>query len=130
MNRNTNRNRGNMPPQGRKATTGKRIGKSRISVNDLKGGTGARVGKGYGHKSAGKNTSTPGTGNLAGKKKVIHLRKRTESTVAGKAPVYRKQPDKGTNTGEMRLNRYIANAGVCSRRDADKYIAAGLVTVN
>lgn len=31
---------------------------------------------------------------------------------------------------EIRLNRYIANAGVCSRREADKYIQAGLVTVN
>lgn len=30
----------------------------------------------------------------------------------------------------MRLNRFIANAGVCSRREADKYILAGLVTVN
>lgn len=31
---------------------------------------------------------------------------------------------------EIRLNRFIANAGICSRRDADKYIAAGLVAVN
>lgn len=31
---------------------------------------------------------------------------------------------------EMRLNRYIANAGVCSRREADKLIAQGLVSVN
>ncbi len=30
----------------------------------------------------------------------------------------------------MRLNRFVANAGVCSRREADVYIAAGLVTVN
>jgi len=31
---------------------------------------------------------------------------------------------------EIRLNRYIANAGVCSRREADTYISAGLVTIN
>jgi 23S rRNA pseudouridine2605 synthase len=31
---------------------------------------------------------------------------------------------------EIRLNRYIANAGVCSRRDADKLIADGKITVN
>ena len=31
---------------------------------------------------------------------------------------------------EMRLNKYIANSGVCSRREADEFIAAGLVTVN
>lgn len=30
----------------------------------------------------------------------------------------------------IRLNKYLANAGVCSRRDADKYISAGVVTVN
>jgi 23S rRNA pseudouridine2605 synthase len=33
-------------------------------------------------------------------------------------------------TGEMRLNRFIANSGVCSRREADKYIETGLVTIN
>jgi 23S rRNA pseudouridine2605 synthase len=32
--------------------------------------------------------------------------------------------------GSMRLNRYIANAGLCSRREADTYIATGCVTVN
>lgn len=30
----------------------------------------------------------------------------------------------------LRLNKFLANAGVCSRRDADKYIQAGVVTVN
>ena len=30
----------------------------------------------------------------------------------------------------LRLNKYLANAGVCSRREADNYIAAGLITVN
>ncbi|MGN0086301.1 MAG: pseudouridine synthase, partial [Alloprevotella sp.] len=30
----------------------------------------------------------------------------------------------------IRLNKYLANAGICSRRDADKYIEAGVVTVN
>ena len=32
--------------------------------------------------------------------------------------------------GTIRLNRYIANAGICSRREADDYITAGLVSVN
>jgi 23S rRNA pseudouridine2605 synthase len=32
--------------------------------------------------------------------------------------------------GLIRLNRYIANAGVCSRREADKLISAGAVMVN
>lgn len=40
--------------------------------------------------------------------------------------------DKGTTllTGEARLNRYIANSGVCSRREADDLILQGLVTIN
>ncbi len=31
---------------------------------------------------------------------------------------------------ELRLNKYLANAGVCSRREADEYIQAGNVKVN
>ncbi len=40
------------------------------------------------------------------------------------------QKDETPQTGNVRLNRYIANAGVCSRREADDLILAGLVTVN
>jgi 23S rRNA pseudouridine2605 synthase len=31
---------------------------------------------------------------------------------------------------ELRLNKYLSNAGVCSRREADEFIKAGLVKVN
>ena len=31
---------------------------------------------------------------------------------------------------EVRLNKFIAKSGVCSRREADNYILAGVVTVN
>ncbi len=53
----------------------------------------------------------------------------------GKAPV-KKEPvaktEKKTSSKEdgIRLNKYIANSGMCSRRDADIYISAGNVTVN
>ena len=33
-------------------------------------------------------------------------------------------------TGEIRLNRFISQSGVCSRREADDFILAGVVTVN
>ena len=33
-------------------------------------------------------------------------------------------------TQPIRLNKFLANAGICSRRDADKYIEAGVVSVN
>ena len=33
-------------------------------------------------------------------------------------------------TAPIRLNKYLANAGVCSRREADEFIQAGVVKVN
>lgn len=41
-----------------------------------------------------------------------------------------KQSAATKDDGKIRLNRYIANSGICSRREADTYIATGLVTVN
>ncbi|WP_115461130.1 pseudouridine synthase [Winogradskyella aurantiaca] len=37
---------------------------------------------------------------------------------------------KQTTSNEIRLNKYIANSGICSRREADENIALGLVSVN
>ena len=34
------------------------------------------------------------------------------------------------NKGPVRLNKYLSESGVCSRREADKLIAAGQVTVD
>jgi len=64
----------------------------------------------------------------------------------GRGPAGRsksKGPSKPTNKGAakpkkaapkklegIRLNKYIANSGVCSRREADMYIATGQVSVN
>ncbi|MCT4629880.1 pseudouridine synthase [Winogradskyella sp.] len=49
----------------------------------------------------------------------------------GNAPVKKKSQSKNSsNPDEIRLNKYIANSGVCSRREADENIAIGLVTVN
>jgi len=47
-----------------------------------------------------------------------------------KAPLtsrFKKEPE---DDGLIRLNRYIANAGICSRRKADELIEAGVITVN
>lgn len=41
--------------------------------------------------------------------------------------------NKGASTQKpsgIRLNKFIANSGICSRREADTYIATGLVSVN
>jgi 23S rRNA pseudouridine2605 synthase len=52
---------------------------------------------------------------------------------SGNRKLKKKRPVKREDTGrnlEMRLNRFIANAGICSRRQADQFILAGLVSVN
>jgi 23S rRNA pseudouridine2605 synthase len=42
----------------------------------------------------------------------------------------RKKGPESKDSGLIRLNRYISNAGICSRRKADELIAAGVVSVN
>jgi len=37
---------------------------------------------------------------------------------------------KNTDSGPVRLNKFVANAGVCSRREADTLIASGKIEVN
>lgn len=67
---------------------------------------------------------------------------RSKSYARGNAPIKSKvaatkslginksQSAKTSNPDEIRLNKYIANSGVCSRREADTHIATGLVSVN
>jgi 23S rRNA pseudouridine2605 synthase len=40
------------------------------------------------------------------------------------------QSNKKSDDGRIRLNRYLANSGICSRREADEFIKAGAVSVN
>lgn len=81
------------------------------------------------------NKSSSGRQGGAGKSK-SHARgnapvnrdeKDPKGMARGNAPVKKKQ---GAKDDGIRLNKYIANSGVCSRRDADIYIAAGNITVN
>ncbi|HEU5289155.1 MAG TPA: pseudouridine synthase [Cyclobacteriaceae bacterium] len=43
---------------------------------------------------------------------------------------YQKEEAKEVEPEKIRLNRYISNSGVCSRREADELIKMGLVSVN
>lgn len=54
--------------------------------------------------------------------------KNQKETGRGQKPV--NQDNKNNPEAGIRLNKYIANSGICSRREADTYIATGLVTVN
>lgn len=58
-----------------------------------------------------------------GPKRVIPLKKKTPF----KQIKYKENADPNA---PIRLNKYLANAGVCSRREADDFIQAGVVKVN
>lgn len=88
---------------------GQREGKSRTEKH-IKGKKGGDFSK---FKKDTKSKARPGTSKAP--KKVEKEDNRTISI-----------PDDGT----MRLNKYIAHAGVCSRREADKLIGTGVITVN
>lgn len=92
--------------------------------NNSKGGKFAKNAKG----------SRPTNGPKNGQHKNFKGKKKQESFFKGSlAPLDQVTPEpKKTHASEglVRLNKYISNAGVCSRRDADKLIESGAVTVN
>lgn len=56
---------------------------------------------------------------------------RKKSHARGNAPIKKQvAPASKSVQDGMRLNKYIANSGICSRREADVYIASGNVVVN
>ncbi|MFZ4796846.1 MAG: pseudouridine synthase [Bacteroidia bacterium] len=57
------------------------------------------------------------------------VRKRNDVAEKNKG-VNKKTASEDLDFGEIRLNRFIANAGICSRREADTLITAGLVNIN
>jgi 23S rRNA pseudouridine2605 synthase len=67
--------------------------------------------------------------------KQVGLKAKPEITERGMIdklpPKMKSQIEKAYNgPEEIRLNKYIANAGLCSRREADEFIASGQITVN
>lgn len=73
------------------------------------------------NKRTGKTPAKPTVGKP---KPALDKRAQKPKRTAEKPPATAKNPD------EIRLNKYIANSGVCSRRDADIYIQSGNVKVN
>ena len=59
-------------------------------------------------------------------------RKNTERRGGGGFKRREKDPlyDRPRATGQIRLNKYLADSGICSRREADDLILAGAVSVN
>ncbi|MEO6884014.1 MAG: pseudouridine synthase [Bacteroidia bacterium] len=58
------------------------------------------------------------------------LREELKKSVKTKKAVEKDFAEVNKELGLIRLNKYIANAGVCSRREADQMIATGVVSVN
>ncbi len=53
--------------------------------------------------------------------------KKTDDNASASKPVKKSDDD---SSGKIRLNKFISNAGICSRREADQLIESGAVTVN
>lgn len=84
-------------------------------------------------RSSGKSSGRQGGADRSkshsrGNAPVNRDEKDPKSMSRGNAPVKKKPAEKKSEG--IRLNKYVANSGVCSRRDADIYIAAGNITVN
>ena len=65
-----------------------------------------------------------------GPKKVKPAVKAAEEEAAQKLKKQNQAPKRQKAADEIRLNKFISNSGVCSRRDADIYIQSGNVKVN
>jgi len=89
--------------------------------------------RGRQEREAGSNANKRGSSSsnskpFKGKSKDKNFRPHPE-----KIKSFKKGPSKLKKTSdsdEIRLNKYIANSGICSRREADTYISAGSASVN
>ncbi|AGC77087.1 23S rRNA pseudouridine2605 synthase [Nonlabens dokdonensis] len=104
---------------------GRRNGKSAApnkSSNDRKG------------KSFPKSNDSDDRKTTRGGKNQVVGTSRSGKPVTKKEYIERKKAEsfskRKTDKAGTRLNKYIANSGLCSRRDADIYIKAGSVSVN
>ncbi|MCH2489251.1 MAG: pseudouridine synthase [Flavobacteriales bacterium] len=83
--------------------------------------------KGKASGRGGNNTKkrSSARGNAPFKKENTNKQSGRQNKMSGKSTA-----SKNSSEGGIRLNKYISNSGICSRREADTYIATGLVSVN
>ena len=102
-------------------------GQQRGGYGQQRGGYGQQRG-GYGQQRGGYGQQRGGYGQQGG------YRQRTADYDPNAKYSMKKRieyKDEHLDPNEpIRLNKYLANAGVCSRREADEFIQAGVVTVN
>ncbi|MBQ0073021.1 MAG: rRNA pseudouridine synthase [Prevotella sp.] len=92
-------------------------GQQRSGYGQQRGGYGQQRGGGYGQQRGGYGQRQHTSGYDPNAK--YSMKKRIEYNENNIDP-----------TAPVRLNKFLANAGVCSRREADDFIEAGVVTVN
>lgn len=86
--------------------------------------------KGTSSRQGGTKKPSTSRGNAPIRKKASSKVKPNSKAEAKPAKQQNQAPKTPKNPDEMRLNKYISNSGVCSRRDADIYIQSGNVKVN
>lgn len=79
-------------------------------------------------KSTSSRTTKAKPGGLSKSKPAMAKRSQKPKKATNTAPVTPSKPK--VKSDDIRLNKYIANSGACSRRDADIYIQSGNVKVN
>lgn len=94
-----------------------------------------RTGNEGGHFRASKNNerrpAAPGNNNRPGGKPKKQAKKGARPNMKFNFQKQVKYEEELTDPNEpIRLNKFLANAGVCSRREADTFIQAGVVKVN
>jgi 23S rRNA pseudouridine2605 synthase len=116
---NKNNRKGRIEKQspGRGKGTGKGIGNQRYTKTD----------SGSDSESSDKRKDTRPYSKGAGKPA---FRKKWGDSDFKRSGKKGQEPPKRSTDGKTRLNKFIANSGVCSRREADMLITAGVVTVN
>jgi len=97
---------------------------------DRRNNSSSSYGRGNNNRSGGYNSRSGGAGgnrrpstNPDGTPRKVFNRQKS----LVKPVKYKENIDPNT---PLRLNKYLANAGVCSRREADSYITSGVVKVN
>lgn len=112
--------------QGNRRPYGNNQGGGGYNRNNQGGNRGNSYGNNGGNRNfnrpAGRNNNRPQRPGLPKNDRVIHKTKHLIKPVK-----YKENIDPDT---DIRLNKYLANAGVCSRREADTFIESGVVKVN
>ena len=117
-------------PQGKHSSTkGKRFDSKENTSNQKR-----NTSSGKENFSSDKKKATTGREKTPYKKEKpsYNKEKSAEYSPTTRAPYKRNtpKPNATDQSKGIRLNKYIANAGICARREADRYIAAGNVEVN